>query len=152
MGSCHSSGLLLSNIFIFLSEFWVQLGQQLVSADIEQATKASKTQVALTSFSFVHHRAPTFGILLQSAMFQIRQQGIKTIKGICRPLASTKASIGPGKRQSRVCTGRVWQREQVTEPHVEAGLPGASGTASATNQLPSYRAKRWAGWGFFTVL
>lgn len=100
MGSCHSSGLLLSNIFIFLSEFWVQLGQQLVSADIEQATKASKTQVALTSFSFVHRRAPTFGILLQSAMFQIRQQGMKTIKGIRRALASTQACIGPGKRQS----------------------------------------------------
>lgn len=41
MGGCHSSVLLLSNIFIFLSNLWVQLDPRLVSADASQTTKPS---------------------------------------------------------------------------------------------------------------
>lgn len=71
MGSCHSSTLLLSNRLLFLSDFWVQSGQQLVSADTQHTRKASETLVALSSCSAAHRRAAAFGFLLQSACFKL---------------------------------------------------------------------------------
>lgn len=76
----------------FPSDCWVQLGQQQACA--LQTMRASSSRLALTSFSFVQHRATTFGFPLQSACFKLDDKALHNQRHLQTPCLGTERDQG----------------------------------------------------------